>query len=65
MWSLMLIAGLSAVVLMPIPAYFAYCLNLGIPFRSAPSCKLPLGSGQLLTTKEASKDILQGYKPES
>ncbi|XP_032751035.1 orphan sodium- and chloride-dependent neurotransmitter transporter NTT5 [Rattus rattus] len=64
-WSLMLIAGLSAFVLMPIPAYFAYCLNMGIPFRSAPSCKLPLGSGQLLTTKEASKDILQGYKPES
>ncbi|XP_052019189.1 orphan sodium- and chloride-dependent neurotransmitter transporter NTT5 [Apodemus sylvaticus] len=65
MWSLILIAGLSVVVLMPIPAYFAYCLTLGIPFRSTPSCKLPLESSQLQTTKKVSKDILQGYQTES
>ncbi|GAB1292062.1 Solute carrier family 6, member 16 [Apodemus speciosus] len=64
-WSLLLIAGLSVFVLMPIPAYFAYCLTLGIPFRATPSCKPPLESVQLQTTKKASKDILQGYKTES
>ncbi|XP_028644674.1 orphan sodium- and chloride-dependent neurotransmitter transporter NTT5 [Grammomys surdaster] len=57
-WSLILIAGLSVFVLLPIPAYFAYCLTLGIPFRATPS-------HNLLTTKEASEDILQGYKTES
>ncbi|XP_031242436.1 orphan sodium- and chloride-dependent neurotransmitter transporter NTT5 isoform X2 [Mastomys coucha] len=66
-WSLILIAGLSVFVLMPIPAYFAYCLTLGIPFRSTSSSKLPQDTvtGQLQTTKEASKDILQGYKTKS
>uniref|UniRef100_A0A8C6HLP6 Solute carrier family 6, member 16 n=1 Tax=Mus spicilegus TaxID=10103 RepID=A0A8C6HLP6_MUSSI len=64
-WSKILIAGLTVFVLMPIPAYFVYCLTLGIPFRSTPSSKLPLGSGQLQSTKEASKDILQDYKTES
>ncbi|XP_076789975.1 orphan sodium- and chloride-dependent neurotransmitter transporter NTT5 isoform X2 [Arvicanthis niloticus] len=57
-WSLILIAGLSVLVLLPILAYFAYCLTLGIPFRATPS-------HNLLSTKEASKDILQGYKTES
>ena len=65
MWALILTVGLYVIVLIPIPAYFAYCLTLGIPFRPTASPKLSSGSGQPLTKKEASEDIPRGYKTKS
>ncbi|OBS60342.1 hypothetical protein A6R68_08494 [Neotoma lepida] len=65
MWALMLIVGLYIFILIPIPAYFAYCLILGIPMRPTAFPKLSLGSGQPLTDKEVFKNILQGYKTKS
>ncbi|XP_060232069.1 orphan sodium- and chloride-dependent neurotransmitter transporter NTT5 [Meriones unguiculatus] len=56
-WCLILLAGLSVFVFMPIPAYFAYCLVMGIPFRPVASPKLSVGSGQSLTKKESSKAV--------
>ena len=40
MWALILTVGLYVIVLIPIPAYIAYCLTLGIPFRPTASPKL-------------------------
>ncbi|XP_049977445.1 orphan sodium- and chloride-dependent neurotransmitter transporter NTT5 isoform X1 [Alexandromys fortis] len=65
MWALILTVGLYVIVLIPIPAYIAYCLTLGIPFRPTASPKLSSGSGQPLTKKKASEDISQGYKTKS
>ncbi|KAL1769376.1 orphan sodium-and chloride-dependent neurotransmitter transporter NTT5 [Sigmodon hispidus] len=64
-WALVLILGLYAFTLIPIPAYFAYCLILGVPVRTEGSPKLRCRSGQAPTEKNASKNILQGYKTKS
>ncbi|EGW03997.1 Orphan sodium- and chloride-dependent neurotransmitter transporter NTT5 [Cricetulus griseus] len=64
-WLLALVVGLCAFVLMPVPAYFAHCLTLGIPFRPTASSKLSCGMGQPPTEKGASKDTPQGYRAKS
>ena len=65
MWALILTVRLYVTVLIPIPAYVAYCLTLRIPFRPTVSPKLSSGSGQPLTKIKASEDIPQGYKTKS
>lgn len=66
-WALLLMITLFAIVILPIPAYFVYCLIHRIPFRPksrdrpiTASTSLPL-SHQLTPSKEVQKEeILQG-----
>ncbi|CAH7457184.1 Slc6a16 [Phodopus roborovskii] len=65
MWALALIAGLYVFIIIPIPAYFAYRLNLGMPIRPPVCPKMSCRSAQTLSEKGASKDTVQTYKTKS